>query len=112
MKMMEDATRFYNFFHLRLSPDVRELPDHITTELEFLHYLTFREAEVAAAGRRSVVAAARRARLPRAPPLPLGAATAGAARQAVTVPFFTALVEFAIAFFERDRAYAAAAAGN
>jgi len=45
MKVMEDATRFYNFFALRLAPQIRELPDHITTELEFLHYLTFREAD-------------------------------------------------------------------
>ena len=26
MKVMEDATRFYNFFYLRLSPHLRELP--------------------------------------------------------------------------------------
>ena len=31
MKVMEDATRFYNFFSLRVSPQLHELPDHITT---------------------------------------------------------------------------------
>lgn len=112
MKVMEDATRFYNFFGLRLSPAMHELPDHITTELEFLHYLTFREAE---AHERGVDAAA----LVRAerdflarhlcrwlPPL-----RARLAKQ-TTVPFFPALVQFAAAFFEADRAYAAAAAGG
>ena len=45
MKTMEEAVRFYNYFGLRLSEGPRELPDHLTTELEFLHYLTFCEAE-------------------------------------------------------------------
>jgi DMSO reductase family type II enzyme chaperone len=45
MKTMEEAVRFYNHFGLTLSEKQRELPDHIATELEFLHYLTFREAE-------------------------------------------------------------------
>lgn len=112
MKNMEEATRFYNFFELHLSPEVRELPDHITTELEFLHYLTFRQAE---AGQRggdvsSLLRAERdflerhlcrwvprlRERLVKQKP----------------APFFLALVEFAVAFFEADRAYAAAAAGD
>jgi DMSO reductase family type II enzyme chaperone len=45
MKTMEEVVRFYNHFGLTLSDAPRELPDHITTELEFLHYLAFREAE-------------------------------------------------------------------
>ena len=45
MKKMEEAVRFYNHFGLSLSEKPRELPDHLTTELEFLHYLAFREAE-------------------------------------------------------------------
>jgi len=45
MKTMEEAVRFYNHFGLSLSDEPRELPDHISTELEFLHYLAFREAE-------------------------------------------------------------------
>ncbi len=109
MKNMEEATRFYNFFELRLSADVRELPDHITTELEFLHYLSFREAE---AGHSSEdVASLRRARhdflerhlcrwVPRLRERMVKQKPA---------PFFLALVDFAIAFFEADRAQAAAA---
>ena len=45
MKTMEEAVRFYNHFGLTLSEDPRELPDHLTTQLEFLHFLAFREAE-------------------------------------------------------------------
>jgi DMSO reductase family type II enzyme chaperone len=48
MKTMEEAVRFYNYFGLTLSEKPRELPDHITTQLEFLHFLTFREAEAIA----------------------------------------------------------------
>lgn len=45
MKMMEEAVRFYNHFGLTLSEAPRELPDHLATQLEFLHFLAFREAE-------------------------------------------------------------------
>lgn len=50
MKTMEEAVRFYNHFGLTLAEDPRELPDHLTTELEFLHFLSFREAETLRAG--------------------------------------------------------------
>ncbi|MFQ5418243.1 MAG: molecular chaperone TorD family protein [Myxococcota bacterium] len=50
MKTMEEAVRFYNFFGLTLSQAPHELPDHVTTELEFLHFLAFREAEAFEAG--------------------------------------------------------------
>ena len=41
---MEDLVRFYNHFGLSVAeaPE-RELPDHITAELEFMHYLVFKE---------------------------------------------------------------------
>jgi DMSO reductase family type II enzyme chaperone len=50
MKTMEEAVRFYNHFGLTLAEEPRELPDHITTQLEFLHFLAFREAEAAENG--------------------------------------------------------------
>ena len=50
MKTMEEAIRFYNHFGLTLSDSPREMPDHITTELEFLHFLAFREAEALHSG--------------------------------------------------------------
>ena len=50
MKTMEEAVRFYNHFGLTLSGEPRELPDHLSTQLEFLHYLAFREAEALQTG--------------------------------------------------------------
>lgn len=44
-QLFEELLRFYEFFGLELSPTVRELPDHLTVELEFMHYLTFQEAQ-------------------------------------------------------------------
>jgi DMSO reductase family type II enzyme chaperone len=41
--LMKDLVRFYNHFGLTLSREDLELPDHITTELEFVHYLSFKE---------------------------------------------------------------------
>ena len=45
---MEELVRFYNFFGLRLSPGL--MPDHITVELEFMHYLAFKESEASESG--------------------------------------------------------------
>jgi DMSO reductase family type II enzyme chaperone len=50
MKTMEEVLRFYRHFGLTLDRDRHELPDHLAAELEFLHYLTFREAEALRAG--------------------------------------------------------------
>lgn len=52
MKTMEEAVRFYNHFGLHMAEGgaARELPDHLSTELEFLHFLAFREAEACQCG--------------------------------------------------------------
>ncbi|MBT4521794.1 MAG: hypothetical protein HOC23_17485 [Halieaceae bacterium] len=43
--LMEDVFRFYRFFGLDLSGSVlRESPDNLSVELEFLHYLTYLES--------------------------------------------------------------------
>jgi DMSO reductase family type II enzyme chaperone len=112
MKNMEDATRFYNYFQLRISPEMQELPDHITTELEFLHYLTFREADALQHGiDPSPLLRAERDFLRRhlckwVPKL------LGRMAKQQTLPFFPALIRFALTFFETDQAYANAAAGQ
>jgi DMSO reductase family type II enzyme chaperone len=49
-RVMEEAVRFYNHFGLTLAETPRELPDHLSTELEFLHFLAFREAEALSRG--------------------------------------------------------------
>lgn len=45
MRSMEEVLRFYQHFDLGLDGASRELPDHLTVELEFLHFLSFRQAE-------------------------------------------------------------------
>ncbi len=47
LRTMEELVRFYNFFGLKLAPGL--MPDHASVELEFMHYLTGREAEEAGA---------------------------------------------------------------
>jgi putative dimethyl sulfoxide reductase chaperone len=48
LKVMQEALRFYHHFGLSLSQEKgeRERPDHLSTELEFMHALTFKEAEL------------------------------------------------------------------
>lgn len=43
MKVMEEAVRFYSHFGLTLTEEQKELPDHLTTELNFLHFLAYGE---------------------------------------------------------------------
>ena len=42
--LFEELARFYGFFGLARN-DTAEMPDHLSVELEFLHYLTHIEAE-------------------------------------------------------------------
>ncbi len=49
-KVMEEALRFYRFFGLTTSKEEKDLPDHLSTELEFLHFLTFKELEALRVG--------------------------------------------------------------
>jgi len=53
-RVMGDSTlavlRAYRDAGLRLDPELKELPDHIAVELEFLYYLTSRGVEVRQAG--------------------------------------------------------------
>jgi DMSO reductase family type II enzyme chaperone len=48
--VMEGLLRFYHHFGLKLSERARELPDHLSAELEFMHYLSFLEAGIRARG--------------------------------------------------------------
>ena len=47
MKAMEEALRFYNLFGLHLDAANHDMPDHLVTELEFLHFLAHRQADPA-----------------------------------------------------------------
>ena len=42
MKLMEDLVRFYEYFGLITQPG--DHPDHLSAELEFMHYMAFKEA--------------------------------------------------------------------
>lgn len=44
MAAMEEVARFYDYFGLKTSSDANIPPDHICTELDFMQYLTFKEA--------------------------------------------------------------------
>ena len=46
MQALEECVRFYNYFDLTAGEDFEELPDHVTTQLEFMHYLTHCENEL------------------------------------------------------------------
>lgn len=46
--ILEDVLRFYEYFDVQLREDNRDYPDHLVTELEFMAFLTGREAEALA----------------------------------------------------------------
>jgi DMSO reductase family type II enzyme chaperone len=48
MKIMEETVRFYEHFGLRTQPG--DQPDHLCAELEFMHYLAFKEAALLSSG--------------------------------------------------------------
>lgn len=105
--VMEECLRFYDHFGLGL-PDPRpELPDHLTVALEFLHYLTFRQAEALNSGLSSgdYVRAQRdfleRQVLSWFPRM-------RAKLEAESPPaFYEGLARFALEFFEAEKAYLA-----
>ncbi len=43
LRTMEELVRFYNYFGLKIGPGL--MPDHVTVELEYMHYLSHQEAE-------------------------------------------------------------------
>jgi DMSO reductase family type II enzyme chaperone len=47
---MEDALRFYHFFGMKVDESCKELPDHVTVQLEFMQALAFTEGTVRASG--------------------------------------------------------------
>jgi len=46
-----DVKKRYNEHKLALSDQFKDLPDHVSAELEFMHYLAYSEAEANAAGK-------------------------------------------------------------
>ncbi len=100
LRAMEELVRFYNFFGLRLAPGL--MPDHLVVELEFMHYLAFKEAE--AGGDAASFRRAQRDFLERHLTnwLPRLSATLKAERP---VPFYRSLVGLTNRFLAADRAH-------
>ena len=55
--LMLQLSAFYRHFGLAMSTEQehRELPDHISTELEFMHFLGFKEAQARSAGQEELL---------------------------------------------------------
>ncbi|TDA68707.1 MAG: hypothetical protein D9V47_08140 [Clostridia bacterium] len=45
--LLWELVQFYRHFGLAVSPAVKELPDHVSVELEFMYYLVFKEHQAA-----------------------------------------------------------------
>jgi DMSO reductase family type II enzyme chaperone len=110
--VMEEVTRFYHHFGLSLGGERREMPDHITTELEFMHFLTFREVSALQKEKdRGPYLRAQRDFLQRhlarwVPQVRVRAEKQGAA------PFFLGLVGLTEAFLLADLAWVASLVGS
>ena len=102
MQVMEEVVRFYNYFGLKSSEERRIPPDHLSTELEFLHYLTYREA---AAPMPNLAAPYRRAQIDFIDRQP-GRWLPNLAKKLDELdpaPYFTSLVALTTQMLERDR---------
>jgi DMSO reductase family type II enzyme chaperone len=104
-QVLEEVCRFYEYFGLKLPPKLRELPDHITTELEFLHFLTFKEVAALQQGKdRASYLRAERDFLERHPGRWVPLLARRLADQS-PLPFFAGLVGLTEAFLAQDQAY-------
>lgn len=113
-KTMEEALRFYRFFGLTLSTHERELPDHVSTQMEFLHFACFKEAEALGTG--DDVSQYRRATrdfLERHPArwLPLALKKLNSIDDERCPPFWRALLELAVTCCSTDLAWLVASEG-
>jgi DMSO reductase family type II enzyme chaperone len=102
LRVMEELVRFFNFFGLRLCSG--RMPDHLTVELEFMHYLTYKEVASESAADADSYRQAQRDFLDRhlANWLP---ALEGNLRRQKPLPFYKTLVGLTTRFVVRDRSY-------
>ncbi len=110
-KVMEEALRFYRFFGLTISSEQRDLPDHVTAELEFMHFLSFKEVEaLREGGDTGSLRRAQRDFLVRHPARWLPKAVAKLGK--VEAPaFWRGLLELTTAYCRADAAYLIATEG-
>ncbi|MFQ5473925.1 MAG: molecular chaperone TorD family protein [Dehalococcoidia bacterium] len=102
-EIMEDLVRFYEHFGLRHDPG--DLPDHLCTELEFVHYLVFKETAALKSGgdARSYVLA-QRDFIARHPNRWLGSLRAKL-EQMQAIPLYVSLVRLAEEICRSDLAF-------
>jgi DMSO reductase family type II enzyme chaperone len=109
--VMEEVTRFYHHFGLSLGGESREMPDHLTTELEFMHFLAFREVAALEKGQdRGPYVRAQRDFLQRHLTRWLPRVRPVAEKQGAA-PFFLGLLALTEAFLLKDLAHVASLAG-
>jgi DMSO reductase family type II enzyme chaperone len=109
--VMEEVTRFYHHFGLSLGGESREMPDHITTELEFMHFLTFQDVSALQGEKdRGPYLRAQRDFLQRHLARWVPQVRVLAEKQK-SFPFFLGLVGLTEAFLLADLAYVASLAG-
>ncbi|MDP3939244.1 MAG: molecular chaperone TorD family protein [Deltaproteobacteria bacterium] len=105
--VMEECLRFYDHFGLGLPEPRPELPDHLTVALEFLHYLTFRQAEaLRASAPCGDYVRAQRDFLDRAVLSWFPRMTSKLSGESPP-PYYVTLASLALAFFEAEKAYLA-----
>lgn len=105
MGVMEETKRFYDYFGLKLSSDYFLPPDHLATELDFMQYLTFKEAASASPRLARSYASAQRDFLERQVLSWLPEAVSRL-EKAEPHPYFRWLLDLTAALAEVDRAYA------
>jgi putative dimethyl sulfoxide reductase chaperone len=104
MKLMEDLVRFYEHFGLKPHPSDR--PDHLVAELEFMHFLAFKQAAIAAGGEdASPLVLAQHDFLQRHPCKWLPRVGASLKKVPDTSEFYLALSSFAAEFCTRDASW-------
>lgn len=106
MGVMEETKRFYDYFGLKLSSEYFLPPDHLATELDFMQYLTFKEAASASPRLARSYASAQRDFLERQLLSWLPEAVARL-EEAKPHPYFRWLLELALRAAEADHAYVA-----
>lgn len=100
----EEIVRFYSFFGYRLNEQRRWAFDHLSTELEFLHFLAFKEAHAADEKEHLSLCLAQFDFLVRHPNSWYSKVREGVLRLS-TEPYHRALVELLGDFLERDCAW-------
>ncbi len=102
LRTMEELIRFYNFFGLRIAPGM--MPDHVSAELEFMHYLAGSESETGDGAEQMSYLRAQRDFLLRHL-LNWWPLLAVRVKRERPIPFFRSLVTLTGRFLQTERAY-------